>query len=199
MVALSLLDQLQAWDRSAFLAINGLHAPWADAVMHTVSAMGTWVPLYVFLLAIIQRRFGWKGLAWSVPVIALMIFASDTGSVVLFKNNVQRLRPCHAPELQGLVHLVNDHCGGRFGFVSSHASNHFAIAAFMTGILHGVPRWGAPALLAWALGVAYSRIYLGVHYPGDVLVGALYGFTVGSLVFVIFRHLARRLHFGAAS
>lgn len=195
---MSLLERLDALDRSAFLALNGLHAPWADAVMHTVSAMGTWVPLYVLLLVVLQRRFGWKGLAWSVPVIALMIFASDTGSVVLFKNSVQRLRPCHEPALQGLVHLVDGHCGGRYGFVSSHASNHFAIAAFMAGLLRGTPRWAAPALLLWAVVVAYSRIYLGVHYPGDVLVGAIFGLTVGSSMVLIFRHLAERFGFNGA-
>jgi undecaprenyl-diphosphatase len=195
MVGMSLLDQLVSLDRSAFLAINGLHAPWADGLMHAVSAMGVWVPLYLFLLYLLQRRYGWKGLAWSVPVIALMIFFSDTGSVVLFKNTVQRLRPCHEPELQGLVHLVHDRCGGRYGFVSSHAGNHFAIAAFMAGLLNGVPRWATPALLLWAALVAYSRIYLGVHYPGDVIAGALFGLTVGSSMVLIFRHLAKRFRF----
>jgi undecaprenyl-diphosphatase len=199
MVGMSLLDQLVSLDRSAFLAINGLHAPWADGLMHAVSAMGVWVPLYLFLLYLLQRRYGWKGLAWSVPVIALMIFFSDTGSVVLFKNTVQRLRPCHEPELKGLVHLVHDRCGGRFGFVSSHASNHFAIAAFMVGLLKGVPRWATPALLLWAALVAYSRIYLGVHYPGDVIAGALFGLTVGSSMVLIFRQLAKRFGFNGAA
>lgn len=192
MDGMSLLEQLAELDRSAFLAINGLHAPWADHVMWAMSEMLFWVPLYLFFLYLLQRRFGWKGLALAVPVIALMILFSDKGSVLLFKETVQRLRPCHQPELQGLVHLVNEHCGGRFGFVSSHASNHFAIAAFMAGALAGVARWATPALLLWAAAIAYSRIYLGVHYPGDVLAGGLYGLTVGSCMLLIFRHLAKR-------
>jgi len=199
MVGMSLLDHLGALDRSAFLALNGMHAPWADALMVALSEMLVWVPLYLFFLYLVQRRFGWKGLAWSVPVIALMVFLSDTGSVVLFKNTVQRLRPCHEPALQGLVHLVDGHCGGRYGFVSSHASNHFAIAAFMAGLLRGRPRWAGPALFAWAAVIAYSRVHLGAHYPGDVLVGGLFGLTVGSCMVPIFRHLAKRFGFRGAA
>lgn len=184
---MSVLDHILDLDRRAFLLINGCHSPWADVLMEGISEMLVWVPLYAFLLWQLQRRTGWRGLGWGILVVAAMIFASDTGSVVFFKNTFQRLRPCHAPELQGMVHLVNDHCGGRFGFVSSHASNHFAIAAFMAMVFGGAPRWAAPALLAWAAMVSYSRIYLGAHYPGDVLVGGIYGLTVGIIAFGIFR------------
>ncbi|MEZ4740648.1 MAG: phosphatase PAP2 family protein [Flavobacteriales bacterium] len=172
---MALLDQLDGWDREVFLAVNGLHAPWMDSVMLGVSDMLLWFPLYAFFLYLLQRRYGWKGLAWSVPVIAAMVLCSDKGSVLLFKENFMRLRPCHQPALQGLVHLVPEGCGGQYGFVSSHASNHFAIAVFMIGALHARPKWAVPALLFWATPIAYSRVYLGVHYPGDVLVGALYG------------------------
>ncbi len=96
-----------------------------------------------------------------------------------------------------MVHLVKEGCGGRFGFVSSHASNHFAIALFMIGVLGGRPRWALPALLAWASLVAYSRVYLGVHYPGDVLVGALYGAGIGAIFAVLFRRVHQ--HFSRAS
>lgn len=190
---MTFLERLGALDRGAFLAINGQHAPWADALMAAVSGMLVWVPLYVFLLFLLQRRWGWKGLLWSVPVIALMVLCSDTGSVLLFKNTVQRLRPCHEPALQGLVHLVDGHCGGWFGFVSSHASNHFAIALFMIGILRGSPRWAAFALLAWAVLICYSRVYLGVHYPGDVLAGGLYGAFVGAAFSFLFRRITRQV------
>ncbi|MCW5900397.1 MAG: phosphatase PAP2 family protein [Flavobacteriales bacterium] len=192
---MNLLERIDALDRELFLALNGLHAPWSDALMGTVSEMLVWMPLYLFFLVVLRKRLGWKGLWWSLPVIALMILASDSGSVALFKNTVQRLRPCHEPALQGLVHIVDGHCGGRFGFVSSHASNHFAIAAFMAGILRGTPRWASPALFFWAAFIAYSRVHLGVHYPGDVLVGALFGFTIGSCAVLILRHLAKRKGF----
>ena len=191
MVGMTLLERIIGLDQRAFLAINGLHAPWADALMVGLSEMLVWIPLYVFLLYLLQRSYGWKGLLWAVPVIAGMIFCSDTGSVVLFKETFQRLRPCHEPALQGLVHLVNEHCGGRYGFVSSHASNHFAIAALMALVLRDKYRFAPAMLLTWAVVVAYSRIYLGAHYPGDVLVGGLFGVTVGSIFFGIFRRVTR--------
>lgn len=177
---MSLWERLDAIDREAFLAINGLHSPFGDFVMSAASSMIMWFPLYAFLLWLIMKRHGGKALLLSVPVIALMILFSDKGSVVLFKETVERLRPCHEPALAGLVHLVPDGCGGQFGFVSSHASNHFAIALFMIAVLDRRPHWAVAALLSWATLIAYSRVYLGVHYPGDVIAGGLYGVLIGS-------------------
>ncbi len=189
---MGLIEQLDALDRAAFLFLNGLHAPWLDGFMWHVSELQLWIPLYVFFLFLIQRRYGWRGLAWSVPVIALMVLCTDTGSVILFKNTVQRLRPSHVAALQDHIHLLvgpdgQIYRGGQFGFVSSHASNHFGIALFMSGILAGRPRWAVPLLVVWAALVTYSRIYLGVHYPGDVLVGGLYGALIGALAVRGFR------------
>lgn len=189
---MSVIGHLAAWDRDAFLALNGLHTPFTDALWSATSRMELWFPLYLFLLYALQRRFGWKGLGIAVPVIAVMILCSDTGSVALFKNTVQRLRPCHEPALAALVHTVDGRCGGQYGFVSSHASNHFAIAAFMIGAMKGWPRWAGHALFLWAALIALGRVFLGVHYPGDILVGAYFGLTVGSIFALIFRHFAVR-------
>lgn len=195
---MSLWERLDALDRAAFLAINGSQWPPLDTVMEAASSMVLWFPLYAFFLWLILKRHGARALLWSLPLIAGMILFSDKGSVVLFKETVQRLRPCHEPSLQGLLRLVPDGCGGRFGFVSSHASNHFAIAALMIGVLRATPRWAVWALLAWALLIAYSRVYLGVHYPGDVLVGGLYGATIGSLAALIFRRFIAKPRTSAA-
>lgn len=184
---MELADRLDALDKQVFLAINALHASTLDPLMVLVSEMLTWFPLYAFLLFILGKRLGRRAIGIAIPVLAAMILFSDKGSVLLFKENFQRLRPCHVPELQGYVHIVDGHCGGKFGFVSSHASNHFAIAVFMAGILAGRPRWAAPALVTWAALVSYSRIYLGVHYPGDVLAGAIYGAMIGWLFLLLFR------------
>lgn len=182
-----MIDALSHLDRELFLALNGGAYPWLDPVMRTASLMEGWFPLYALFLFLLQRRWGWKGLGIGVLSIALMILVADSGSVVLFKNTVQRLRPCHAADLSGLIHMGGTECGGRFGFVSSHATNHFAIAVFMIGVLQRVPRWSGVVLIGWAAFVSYSRIYLGAHYPGDVLVGALYGSLVGFIFFRIFR------------
>lgn len=195
---MSLWQQLDTVDRHAFLAINGAHTHTLDVVMEGVSEMILWFPLYAFFLWLIIKRHGDKALLWSLPVIALMILLSDKGSVLLFKENVQRLRPCHEPALTGLVHLVYKECGGQYGFISSHASNHFAIAVFMIGVLRSTPRWAVAALLLWAALIAYSRVYLGVHYPGDVLVGALYGIMIGSLGAFIFRRVVLKARSSAA-
>lgn len=186
-------DAILQADRSAFLAINGAHSPAADLWMSYISEPLFWAPLYVFFLVVIRQRWGAKAFLGSLPVVALMIFCSDTGSVVLFKETVQRLRPCHAPDLQGLVHLVDGHCGGRYGFISSHAANHFALAVFMIGMLRRSPTWASPVLLLWAGTVAYSRVYLGAHYPGDVIVGALYGALVGGLAYWLFQFIQTRI------
>lgn len=188
---MSWTERILAADRSALLTVNGAHTPAMDAWMELVSGPLTWSPLYLFFLVLIRLRWGWRGLAWSVPVVALMVLMSDTGSVVLFKETVQRLRPCHAPDLQGLLHLPAG-CGGSFGFVSSHASNHFALATFMAAVLQRRPRWSVVALYLWAGLVAYSRVYLAAHYPGDVIFGALYGMLAGLLAYLLFLWLNER-------
>jgi undecaprenyl-diphosphatase len=169
------LDQL---DKSIFLFLNGISSPFWDVVMFNISKKFIWIPLYALLLALLVKEYKWKSLLLLVFVV-LTITLSDQSSVHLFKNVFERLRPCHQPELMGLVHTVNGKCGGQFGFVSSHAANSFALAGFFFMLLRAKMPYISWFLVIWAAVVAYSRVYLGVHFPGDILVGAILGFGLG--------------------
>ena len=169
-------------DKQLFLAINGAHNAFFDFIMFWLSDKLIWIPLYAWFIYLYVSSFGWRKAVWLILFSGIVIAASDQGSVHLFKNMFQRLRPCHDPELQGIVHLVNDKCGGKYSFVSSHAANHFAITTFVSVILGNKVRYLTPVLFVWAVMIGYSRIYLGVHYPGDVLGGATYGFLIGFLI-----------------
>lgn len=173
---------MQAIDKELFLFINGIHAEWLDVIMYYVSYKYTWIPLYIVLLLLLYRQLGTKSFL-IVVMAGLLILIADQTSVLFFKDVFKRLRPCHEPDIQGLVHLVNNKCGGQYGFVSSHATNTFALAIFLSLIMRHVYTWLPSVLLGWALLNIYSRVYLGVHYPGDVLAGAIYGSGLGFLFF----------------
>ena len=180
-----MLDFLLDLDKQLFLALNGLHNGFFDQVMYYISEKLTWLHLYALLLFLIFRRYRWRGLVVLVLVI-VQVSLSDQISV-LMKNTFMRLRPCHEPALEGLVHIVRDHCGGRYGFVSSHAANTFALATFMTLLMGDKFRWMLPVMFTFAGLNAYSRIYLGVHYPGDVIFGALLGVLIGLFVWWLWK------------
>lgn len=175
-------ETLIDWDTSLFLLLNGVHSPGWDAVMWRVSEKTTWIPLYALLSGYLFSRYGGKAL-WILLGLAVLVGISDQASVYLFKEVFERLRPCHQPDLAPLVHLVNDYCGGRFGFISSHACNHFAVALFTALWIR--KRWYWVAILLWAGVIGYSRIYLGVHFPGDVIAGALVGMTLAGGMYAI--------------
>jgi len=183
-----MIDYLSSIDTKIFLFLNGMNSPFWDAVMYLVSGKFTWIPFYLVIIFFIARKFKWNTL-WIIIAIALIVTLSDQLSVHAFKNVFQRLRPCHDPMLSGFVHIVG-RCGGKFGFVSSHASNTFGVAVFLL-LLFRV-KWFSIVILLWATVVSYSRIYLGVHFPGDVLVGALLGVCIGFLVWKTLEFASKR-------
>ena len=176
---------MEALDSRLFLFLNGFHAGWLDAVMVAITAMWVWIPLYALLLYMVFKQYGKRGW-WVLLAVALLILCSDQLSAHVCKPLFHRLRPCFNPELEGLVHLPKGLPGGRYGFVSSHAANTFAVAMFLTPVLRKKWRWIGWVLFAWALVSSYTRIYVGVHYPGDILAGAVLGVLIGLLFWKLF-------------
>ncbi len=176
------------WD--LFLFINSHNSPFWDEVMYGISGKLIWAPLYLFILWLFYREHGRKVLVIFLFVLAA-ITLSDQISVHAFKDVFMRLRPCHDPALEGLVHTVRGKCGGQYGFVSSHASNSFNIALFSLLLLRN--RWFTWFILIWASVVSYSRVYLGVHYPGDILGGAMLGALIGYTIWMAYRYTDRNL------
>lgn len=179
-----MIEWLDHIDQRLFLFLNGLHSDFLDGIMYWTSGKTSWIFMYVIILAWLGYMYRWR-MMLVVLLIAACVTLTDQISVHLFKDLVQRLRPCHNQEIQHLVHLVRNHCGGAFGFVSSHAANTFGVAMFTAGLVRN--RYYSWFIFIWATLVAYSRIYLGVHYPGDVVVGAFLGIFIGWVIMVVFR------------
>ncbi len=172
-----MIERLEQYDKELFLFLNGLHAEWLDSFMWFLSQKLVWIPLYALLLSLFVYRFGWKqSLIWILPAAVILIILSDQISVQLFKKVFERYRPCHNLDFKAIVHLIDGHCGGQYGFVSSHAANTFALAGFVTQI-HKLKKLSI-LIFIWAALVSYSRIYLGVHYPMDIVGGAVLGILI---------------------
>jgi undecaprenyl-diphosphatase len=176
-----MIEILEQWDHDLFLWLNGLHSEALDFIMWHVSGKLQWIPLYSFLLVVLFKKYG-KSVLVIVLAAGLAVALADQFSVKLFKEVFERWRPCHNLDLKDLVHTVNNKCGGRFGFVSSHAANSFATATLL-GLF--INRKALILLLFWASIVSYSRIYLGVHYPLDILGGAILGGLISVVIYRI--------------
>jgi undecaprenyl-diphosphatase len=172
-----MIDQLIEYDKELLRLLNGYHTPWLDPVMLILTETLAWLPLYVFMLYLVIKEY--KKESWIVLLgIAITILLADQITASIMKPYFARLRPSREPTLEGLIHLVKGYRGGQFGFASSHAANTFGVATFFFLLFRNTKPlviW----LFVWAAFMTYTRIYLGVHYPGDVLVGALVGMICG--------------------
>ncbi|MFY7972688.1 MAG: phosphatase PAP2 family protein [Flavobacteriales bacterium] len=186
-------------DQQLFLALNFDGGPTLDSFMWWASGKWSWVPLYVFLLLAMKKKLEWKPFFWALVMIAVCIAINDQVASGLFKNWIQRLRPSHEPALEGLVHLVREpngnwYKGGSFGFYSSHAANNAGVACFFL-LLMNVREWQKIVMLLFmVLTVGYSRIYLGVHYPGDILMGFFMGIIIGWLCYQVYKWGAEKMN-----
>ena len=194
-----MLEQLLHIDTEILLAINGWHAPWADQLMWIISAKATWIPLYLLLIGLLVWRYrkpAMTNVKWlqRVPacvviivVIGLAVGAADFIASGILKDLVARPRPTRVPELEGVLHLVNGYKSGKFGFVSSHAANTMAVALLFSLIWRN--KIATVGLMLWVAANCYSRMYLGVHYPTDILGGLLIGAAVAVAAYVVLRRL----------
>ena len=185
------MEYLNSLDTQLFLFLNGQHNTFFDPIMYWLSDRLFWLPMYLLIVFLILRHYKMQGVVILLFVGVVIALCDQTASH-LIKNLVLRLRPSHEPTLEGLIHLSKAGPGGMYGFVSSHAANVFGLATFLYFILDERFRILKYWLFVWAVLVSYSRIYNGVHYPGDVLVAAFIGVIIGWVVAKLYQYLENR-------
>ena len=189
-----MIEIIKKWDEETFLWLNSFHWEPLDPIVFQLTQTISWIPLYVWLLYLIYR-IDPKNTAWILGGVMLTVLLADQVSSGLMKPYFERLRPCHDPRWEGMLHAYG-RCGGLYGFVSSHAANTFGLATFLTLKL-GEKQKAIAWLFLYALVVSYTRIYLGVHYPLDLFFGALVGVLAASFswlcVFVIRRKIVKKV------
>ena len=177
-----MLDFLKSLDTILLLKINGAHTPFWDTIMIACTNKFFWFPFYAILLGFLIYKYKIKSVFLFIA-IALLITTSDQFASTLMKPIFARLRPCHDPSLSGILYLVKG-CGGLYGFISSHAANTFAIASLLSFLFKNWKTTGL--LISWAFVVSISIVYLGAHYPGDILFGGIAGIFFGWVYYRIF-------------
>jgi undecaprenyl-diphosphatase len=164
-----MLQFLSHIDQRLFFFLNGMHNPFFDTVMYQVTGSLWWVPLYLLFLYLVIREYKWQ---------TFIVIAFAAALILVSDQTVHRLRPSNDPALT-VVHIVNGYRGGAYGFYSAHASNTFAIAVYLIVLIGRRFRYMIIPLLTWACIMSYTRIYLGVHYPGDIICGGIAGAIIG--------------------
>lgn len=184
-------NALIEFDKQLLLAVNGSDSTFIDGLAMVLTKAATWIPLYLSLFYVVVKN--------NHSVQKVLLIVACAGLCVLFagalddwfvKPGVARWRPTHDPEIGMLVDTVNNYRGGNYGFFSAHASNTFSIAIFFTLLIRN--RVLSVFLIAWSLINCWTRMYLGVHYPGDILVGLIWGGTVGTFIWMLHQKVSKR-------
>ena len=182
-----MLDSIISLDTQLTLLLNGSDCLFIDNLAISATKTTTWIPLGLLLLYVLVRQKNWKNLLLVILCIALAITLADQMASGVFKPLVGRLRPSHNPELEGIIDLVNGYRGGRYGFFSSHAANTCAVAVFLSLLFRH--KIFTLLICSWTLLNCWTRLYLGVHYVGDITVGLIWGAIVGWTVYKLYNFL----------
>jgi len=179
-----MLETLLNIDKELFLLLNGNNSPFWDNFYWIFTSVQIWIPFYITIFVAIAYRQGVKAL-WTLLFIVVVIILCDQISSSLLKPLFERLRPSHEPDLEGIIRLVNNRKAGLYGFVSSHAANTFGLAMFTSLIFR--KSYYTLIVFIWAAINSYSRVYLGLHYPGDILGGLILGILNGFLIYITYK------------
>jgi undecaprenyl-diphosphatase len=184
------MEQLLELDRDLLLFLNGLHSAFMDPIMYFLTEIYAWLPLYIFLIFLLFKNYK-KDTWWILLGVTITILLCDRITSGFMKPFFARPRPSHEPSLEGLLHIVNGYKGGMYGFASGHSANTFGIAFFVWLTLRPYYKW-IGLIFVWAVVMTYTRIYLGVHYPTDILVGGTIGIICGWISYRISIYLIDR-------
>ena len=186
-----MLETLRHIDQTLTLFLNGSQSLFLDGVAATATQTATWIPVAVVLLYVLIRNNNLRAVGTILLAIALSILLADQGASSVCKPLFGRLRPTHEPSIMYAIDVVNGYRGGKFGFISSHAANTFAVATLLTLLVRG--RRLAIVLFGWALLNCWTRVYLGVHYVGDLACGAMWGTLTATAVYFAAKRLCPTL------
>lgn len=190
-----MIEWIEKIDQELLLFINGLHNPFLDEVMWAISGKLIWFPLYIFLFVLVFRKTPMKQSIWFVVFGLAAVGLADFTATFGFKEMIARYRPSHHTMLGDMLHYYEIkpgefYKGGIHGFVSGHATNSFAIATMFSLHLRKHYRYVTLLLIFWAVLVSYSRMHLGVHYPTDILGGAILGTTISIIMYWLYKKVS---------
>jgi undecaprenyl-diphosphatase len=190
------IETLIAFDKQLLLAVNGSDSLFLDGFVMTLTTAATWIPLYLSLFYLVLKSNDTvQKILLIVGCAGLCVLLAGSVDDLFVKPTVARWRPTHDPEIGALVDVVNGYRGGNYGFFSAHACNTFSIAIFFSLLVRS--RVLTCSLVGWSLVNCWTRLYLGVHYPGDILVGLLWGGLVGTFVWYLHSKISKRLKSGS--